>query len=49
MMYKIIKALAPQLGGEHKDMQQYIKWLKISYGEPVLEDYFRVLGMSPEI
>ena len=49
MMYEIIKSLSPQLGGEYRDMQQYVETLKIIDGEPVLEYYLRALRMSQEI
>ena len=49
IMYEIIKSLSPQLGGEYRDMQQYVEILKISDGETVREYYLRALRMSQEI
>ena len=49
IIYEIIKSLSPQLGGEYRDMQQYVETLKISDGETVREYYLRTLRISQEI
>ena len=49
VLFKIIKELSPQLGGEFRDLQEYVKTLKINDGEPVLEYYLRAVKMSQEI
>ena len=36
IFFKIIKELSPQLGGEFRDLQEYVKTLRINDGEPVL-------------
>ena len=37
VLFTIIKELSPQLGEEFRDLQEYVKTLKINTGEPVLE------------
>ena len=37
------------MGGEFRDLQEYVKTLKINDGEPVVEYYLRALQMSQEI
>ena len=49
VLFKIIKELSSQLGGEFRDLQEYAKTLKINDGEPVLEYYLRGVKMSQEI
>ncbi len=49
VLFKIIKELSPQLGGEFRDLQEYGKTLKINDGKPVLEYYLRAVKMSQEI
>ena len=49
IFFKIIKELSPQLGGEFRDLQEYVKTLRINDGEPVLEFYLRAVKMSQEI
>ena len=49
MLSKIIKAMSPQLGGQYRDLQEYVDTLNISEGEPVLDYYLRALKMSQEI
>ena len=48
MMYEIIKSLSSQLGGEYRDIQQYVETLGITDGKPV-EYYLRALRMSQEM
>ena len=49
ILSSIIKKLSPQLGGEFRDLQEYVKTLNINDGEPVVEYYLRALKMSQEI
>ena len=48
-LFAIIKQLSPQLGGEFRDLQEFVKALKINDGGPVLDCYLRDLKMSQEI
>ena len=47
-LFAIINQLSPHLGGEFRDIQEYVKAMKINDGEPVLEYYLRVLKMPQE-
>ena len=49
MLFEIITSMSPQLGGQYRDLQQYVDTLVIADGEPVLEYYLRALKMSQEI
>ena len=49
ILFTIVKELSPQLGGELRDLQDYVKSLKIIDGEPVMDYYLRALKMSQEI
>ena len=46
LLFSFIKGLSPHLGGEFRDLQNYLSSLKINDGEPVLEFYLRALEMS---
>ena len=48
LFIKLISKLSPQLGGPAFDLEEYVKTLKISDGEPFLEFYTGVLIMSNE-
>ena len=43
ILFAIIIKLSPQLGGHARDHVEYVKLLKISDGEPVLDYYSRAL------
>ena len=49
MLFEIITSMSPQLGGQYRDLQQYVDMLVIVDGEPVLEYYLRALKISQEI
>ena len=49
LLLEIIVKMSPQLGGYARDLEDYVKTLQISDGEPVLEYYLRVLKMYNEI
>ena len=48
-LFDVIIKLSPQLGGNARDLEEYVKSLKISDGEPVLDYYSRALTMYNEI
>ena len=43
MLFETITSMSPQLGGQYRDLQQYVDTLVIADGEPVLEYYLRAL------
>ena len=49
LFIKLVSKLSPQLGGPACDLEVYVKTLKISNGEPVLDFYTMALIVSNKI
>ena len=49
LFFNVIKKMSPQLGGNARDLESYVKTLRISDGEPLVEYYIRALHMHKEI
>ena len=47
MLFRIITAMRPELGGQYRDLQQYVDTINIADGE--LDYYLKALEMSEKI
>ena len=49
LLIKIVIKASPQLGGESRDLTEFVKSLTIINGEPLVEYYLRALKIQNEI